>query len=389
MQIFLTGATGFLGGELLVELSKKAEVDKIYCLVRAQSEEKAMVRIRKVFELHGDEFNPEKVIPVIGELLDEHLVEELMANPRLRKIDTIIHSAANTSFSKIYDEIVEKVNIGGVRKILRWAQSLHHLKVFTYVGTATICGTAMKHRLVTEEQSPNLSAKHLVKYSYTKMMGELLLKDYLPEEKILIVRPSIIMGDSRPWIPRSYVILWALATLNQIRLFPVNAHSEIDIIPIDYASQAIIQLLFNKHRKYHVYHISSGTDSVTTPEKVTAAIKDFFPGKPEFKFVPKALLTNMKKWSKSGTLVDIHNPLYESRDYLDYWVTNFGDNSKLRILFYALEPYINFIELGQVFDNSRLLEDTNLGPSIPAHEYMKNSAMHIELINIFEGAVDF
>lgn len=87
-------------------------------------------------------------------------------------------------------------------------------------------------------------------------------------------------------------------------------------------------------------------------------------------------------------IIDDHNPLYEHKEYLDYWLEYFGDNSKLRILFYALEPYIEFIELGQIFDNSRLIEDTQMGPSIPAHIYITNSARHFDAINIFEGAID-
>jgi len=388
MEIFLTGATGFLGGELLVELARRKEVHTIYCLVRAHNEEKALARITKVFDLHGDYFDAQKVIPVVGELTDEHLSAMLTNNSRLRNVDTVIHSAANTSFTKIFADIVENVNIGGTRQLLLWAKTLKNLNVFMYVGTAAICGTNVKDCVVTEEMSPNLAAKHLVKYSYTKMIGELLLKEYLPEDKILVVRPSIIMGDSRTWIPRSYVILWALATVNHMRLFPVHPQSNIDIIPIDYATRSIIELLFNSNRNYNVYHISAGVMSATNPEKLTGAIKDSFPDKPDFKFVSKALLTNMKKWSKNGLALDDHNPLYEHKDYLDYWVDYFGDNSKLRILFFALEPYINFIELGQIFDNSRLLEDTRVGLSIPAHVYITGSAKHFDSINIFEGAID-
>ena len=388
MQLFITGVTGFLGGELLVELSKKKEIEKIFCLVRAQNEESALIRLKKIYILHGDYFDSKKIIPVIGELADSQLSTNLIKNPLLSEIDTIIHSAANTSFSKIYDDIVEKVNIGGTRHLLEWAKTLKKLELFTYIGTATICGTTVKNSLVTEDQSPNINSKHLVKYSYTKMMGELLLKDYLPKEKILVVRPSIIMGDTRSWKPRSYVILWALATLNELRLFPGNAHSNIDIIPIDYAVLSIIELVFNKDRKYSVYHISSGKDSATTPEKATNAIKDLFPEKPDFKFVPKTMLSDMKKWTKNGIIINEQSHLFQYSDYLNYWINNFGDNTKLRILFYALEPYIEFIELGQLFDNSRLLEDTNMGASIPAHIYLENSGKYIEAINIFEGAID-
>jgi len=389
MQLFITGVTGFLGGEILVDIAQKPEIEKIFCLVRAQSEDKAMVRLKKVFDLHGDNFDTSKIIPIIGDMTDDHLGEKLMNNPLLKDVDTILHSAANTSFSKIYDDQVVKVNIGGTKQILEWAKSLKKLELFTYVGTATICGTNVKNSHVTEDMSPNFESKHLVKYSYTKMMGESMLKDYLPAEKILVVRPSIIMGDSRKWTPRSYVILWALATLNELRLCPGNPASNVDVISIDYAAKSIIELVFNKKRKYSVYHISSGKASGTTPGKVTSAVADFFPDKPAFTFVPRTMLGDMKKWSKNTSLINEDNHLFKYSDYLDYWINNFGDNSKLRILFFALEPYIDFMDLGQIFDNSRLLEDTTIGQSIPAHEYLKYNGEIIKAINIFEGAVDF
>jgi hypothetical protein len=101
------------------------------------------------------------------------------------------------------------------------------------------------------------------------------------------------------------------------------------------------------------------------------------------------LLSEMKKWSKNTTLINEQNQLFKYRNYLDYWINNFDDTSKLRILFYALEPYIDFIELGQLFDNTRLLEDTNMGQSIPAHDYLKINGENIKAINIFEGAIDY
>jgi nucleoside-diphosphate-sugar epimerase len=352
------------------------------------NEASAQARIAKVFDLHGDYFDRKKVVPVAGDLTDENLEKILSADDSIKGVNHIIHAAANTSFTKIYDDNVENVNIMGTKQLLAWAQQLRSLELFVYVGTAAICGASIKNALITEELSPNLAAKHLVKYSYTKMIGELLLKEYLPADKVLVVRPSIIMGDSRAWVPRSYVILWALAAINHLRLFPSNGQSNLDIISIDYATNSIIALLLSPKRKHSVYHISSGQVSSTTPEKVTNTINVHFSGKPQFKFVPKDILTSMKHWSKNGKAVDIHNPLYQYKEYLDYWIDLFGDNSKLRILFHALEPYINFIELGQVFDNRKLLEDTNLEPSVPAHVYMTNSVKYLDNINIFEGAID-
>ena len=194
MNILLTGATGLVGGELLVTLSQRTEVNKIYCLLRSASEEAAMERLKKVFDLHDDEFDETKVIPVLGNLFDDNLTESLKSKADLNDIDVVIHSAANTSFSRFNDDLVEKANIGGLTKILLWAKSLPHLKTFLYIGTATICGKDVKDRIIHEDESPNLDATHLVKYTYTKMKGELLIREHLPEEKILIARPSIIMG---------------------------------------------------------------------------------------------------------------------------------------------------------------------------------------------------
>ncbi|MDP4266628.1 MAG: SDR family oxidoreductase [Bacteroidota bacterium] len=385
MEIFLTGVTGFLGGEILILLSKKKEIKKIYCLIRAKNEEEGYLRLEHVFELHGDHFDKNKVFPIIGNLSDTTLSNELINNNRLQNINLIIHAAANTSFGRMYDDLVQTVNIGGLNHILQWVSHLKKLETFVYVGTATICGKQVTNRVVFEDESPNINAAHLVKYSYTKMMGEINVRKVIPEDKLLIVRPSIIMGDSRPIIPRSNVILWALATLNLIRLIPVNPYSDLDIIPVDFASESIVKLIFGK-RNHNTYHISSGTESKTNTLLVTNQIANYFPEKPPFKFLNHEFISQMKDWARNR--IKPGNTLSDYNEYLDYWKQTFEEKSNLRILFAGLEPYLNFIELGQIFDNSRLINDTGIAYPEPAHEYVKRSISYLKNIDVFEGAID-
>ncbi|HTA26888.1 MAG TPA: SDR family oxidoreductase [Bacteroidia bacterium] len=385
MNIFLTGSTGFLGGELLVSLSKHEEVNKIYCLVRAISEEHAVLRLKHVFELHGDEFDPKKIIPILGNIGEHDFSHVLLNNKMIQDTNIIVHSAANTSFSKIYDKIVEQVNISGVNELIKWSLTLPNLDTFVYVGTATIAGKEANHRVIMEEESPNPKVHHVVKYTYTKMMGEMLLAKHLPKEKVLIVRPSIIMGDSRDWLPRSYVILWAIETANMLRLVPVNRDSALDVIPVDFASASIVALLFAP-RKYPVYHISAGKNSCTSVGKVMDAIEPSFPGLPAFKFIQKPLISQMKLWAK-GKLTE-GSELYQYANYLDYWKSIFDDVNQMRILLAALEPYLEFAELGQIFDNTKLLADTGFAPPEPAHNYLARSAKYLKNIDVFAGAVD-
>jgi thioester reductase-like protein len=385
MNIFITGSTGFLGGELLVNLAKHKEVNKIYCLVRAISEEHAIIRLKHVFDLHGDEFDAKKIIPVLGNLGEHDFSEILLTNKMILDTNIIVHSAANTSFSKIYDKIVEQVNITGVNQLIKWSLTLPNLHTFMYVGTATICGKEATNRIVKEEESPNLKVHHVVKYTYTKMMGEILLTQHLPKEKTLIVRPSIIMGDSRDWLPRSYVILWAIETANKLRLVPVNGDSALDVIPVDFASNSIVALLFAS-RKHSVYHISSGQNGYTSSAKVMKAIEPSFPGLPPFKFIEKGMINQIKLWAK-GKLSE-GSELYQYPEYLDYWKSIFDDVNQMRILLAALEPYLEFAELGQIFDNTRLLNDTGVQSPEPGHIYLARSAKYLKNIDVFAGAID-
>ena len=386
MNVFLTGATGFLGGEVLMDLSERKEIEKIFCLVRAKTTKEAEDRIKKVFFLHGDFYDDKRIFPIAGDLSDETLPEKLIANRSLDNIHTIIHSAANTSFSKIFDSMVKDVNIEGLKRILVWSKTLVGLETFVYVGTATICGKNILNRVVKEEESPDVNAEHVVSYTFTKMTGEQVLKDYLRESQILIVRPSIIMGDSRPWAPRSTVILWTLATVNLLRLVPVNPLAQLDIISVDFASHAIVALLFAK-RKHQVYHISSGQAGASNALQITSVIEPHFSHRPPFKFVNTSHVKQMVAWAKNHPAKP-GDDLENNTTHLTYWNDIFESRGRLRILLFALEPYLEFMELGQVFDNTKLLADTGMKQPLPAHEYIKNSVKYLEKIDVFEGAVD-
>jgi len=215
------------------------------------------------------------------------------------------------------------------------------------------------------------------------MQGEIEVSRTIPKEKLLVVRPSIIMGDSRNPRPRSYVILWALAALNAIRLIPANPYASLDIISVDYAANAITELLFAQ-RRWTTYHISSGQPSATNLARLASTIEALSDTqRPPFKFVNRQLLPLVKKWSKKP------QPASELRayhEYLNYWGSVFNGN--LRILLAGLDPYLRFVELSQTFDNSRLLADTKLPAPPPPHEYLRTTGRCLNDIDVVAGALD-
>jgi len=74
-------------------------------------------------------------------------------------------------------------------------------------------------------------------------------------------------------------------------------------------------------------------------------------------------------------------------EHLHYWDKIFKGDGRLRKLLWAINFYYKFVNLGQVFDNSRLLADTKLGLPEPAHVYMGRNREHLLKIDIV-GDID-
>lgn len=385
MELFLTGITGFLGGELLMLLSGDPRIERIYCLIRAAGMDQARARLQRVFDFHGDALDPDKVVPVLGDLSDADLAERLGADPRLRNLRMVIHGAANTSFSPIQRNGIRRVNIDGAERIFRWAAGLSRLETFVYVGTAWIRGIDNPHALVTEDESPDPSYRQLVEYCRSKSIGEIMLRSLLPAEKLLVVRPSIIIGDSRPWTPRSYSILWALAGFELMRLVPMNPEARCDVIPVDFAAHAIVTLLFAE-RRFDTYHISAGLAASTPISRFLRALD--IPGRPPFVFVNHATMMGEMKQLFRNRLPETAELLREHGAYVDYWKTELGGVEPLRVLLAGLDYYFRFVNLDLVFDNTRLLADTGLAASEPAHVYMERNRLQLRAIDIMSGATD-
>jgi thioester reductase-like protein len=378
MNVFLTGATGLLGGELLVRLSQRPDIDAIFCLVRSRRGESSADRIRAVFDVHGDAFDPGKIICIDTELLDPGLTAKLIANDSLRSIDVVVHGAANTSFLRHHGRAVMETNVRGLERILLWAQQLQHLRTFLYIGTAAICGAEITQRVVGEDESPNPLATQLVEYTRSKLLGELLVRRHLHPEQVLIARPSILLGDSRGLAPRSEVVSWAVAAMNRLRLVPATADSPLDMVPVDYAGRALSELLFAE-RRHDVYHVSAGIPGATSARQLSILLSRHFENLPAFEFVGGSLLPPLRQWLRRREPKD---ELPICAPYLDHWTRSFGGPKHLLAVLAALEPYFRFMDLGQVFDNERLLCDTGLPNSEPAHVYSSAGVRYLAEIDV-------
>lgn len=122
-SVLLTGATGFVGMEVLARYLERSDRD-VVCLVRAADDAAAGQRLDAVlhnlFGRGADRYSG-RVRALAGELSEPGLGLSPMARERLAEhVTTIVHSAASVSFAMPLEE-ARTVNVEGTRRMLEFA----------------------------------------------------------------------------------------------------------------------------------------------------------------------------------------------------------------------------------------------------------------------------
>src|SRR4051794_1473854 len=106
-NIFVTGATGLLGSELVDQLLKQKEGSKIVCLVRDEIPQSRFYQERM----------NEKLVVIKGDLRDQNLLDRVLNE---YEINTVFHLAAQTLVGQANSRPTETldVNIRGTWSLL-------------------------------------------------------------------------------------------------------------------------------------------------------------------------------------------------------------------------------------------------------------------------------
>ncbi len=247
-NVFLTGATGFLGAFLVYELLQQTNAD-IYCLVRAANVHAGKSKIKSNLEKYGiweDSFEP-RIMPILGDLsqpllgVSQEAFEMLAAN-----MDAVYHSAATLNYVYPYSAL-KAPNVLGTQEILRLA-SLIKVKPLHYVSSVAVFESPVYAGKVVKEDD---DFKHwegiFLGYSQTKWVAERLVK--IAKERglpITIHRPPLISGHSETGVGNidDFINLMIKGCL-QMGRFP-DVDYMMDMSPVDYVSKSIVHLSLQK-----------------------------------------------------------------------------------------------------------------------------------------------
>jgi thioester reductase-like protein len=313
--ILVTGATGFLGVQLVHELLDRHPQAALALLIRD--------RVGKSGQQRADSMVPaaqrSRVQVYSGDVSQPNCGLD-SANWQCLSAETtrVIHCAATVRFDHSLQE-ARDINVEGTRRMLDFAAGARQLRSLAYVGTAYVAGE--RTGLVLESELA-MGQSYRNTYEQTKAEAEALVASRLGSLPGVILRPSIIVGDSRTGVTSSFKMMyWPLKIYARglWRTVPGFPDAVLDIVPVDFVAASVARLLFDETALGSTVHLCAGPRGSATIHEIAQRAMSYFNAPepryvdPKFFFAVLRPLLFMSLWGRKRRV------LRDGRAYRDYF----------------------------------------------------------------------
>jgi long-chain acyl-CoA synthetase len=278
--VLLTGATGFIGTQVARRLIATTDAT-IVALVRADSDEEAVRRLRRVWwdwpELVAVIGSRVEVVPGDVEAPDLGLADPTYAD-LTRRLTHVVHTAADLRLDGPVEEL-RRTNVEGTAHVLALARAAnrdHGLARFAHLSTAYVCG----HRSgPIREESLSADAGFWNGYEQSKYEGEALVEAAKRELPVSVFRPGMVVGDSQTGAIKTfntvYYPLRLYLTGKLPLLLPTRRDLRLNLVPVDYVADAIARLLDDPRATGLTIHLTAPASTLPSAGELTDLVQSW------------------------------------------------------------------------------------------------------------------
>lgn len=282
-QILVTGGTGLIGSFLVPRLLRSFPDARIVLLVRAASAARLRERMVSVEEFCRAEApdidGSGRVVGIQGDVTQAHLgLSPETLDALLAETTHIVHGAATIRFDHTIEE-ARAINYGGTERILAVAErgaASGTLRRFLYIGTSSVSGrrggTIYENELEKGQEFFNT-------YEQSKCESERLVRNSMDRVPATIVRPSIVIGDSRTGRTTTFNVIYLPLRLfhrGLLTALPGSPDTLLDLVPVDWVDDVIVRLLGDERAGGKVCHLTAGPARAVPLGTLIGAAMAFF-----------------------------------------------------------------------------------------------------------------
>ena len=300
----ITGFPGFLTTRLVGELMARQPEADLHLLIEARFREEAERRVARLraeapaytgeVTLHEGDIT----LPTLG--LSEDAYVGLTS-----RVGVVWHLAGIYNLA-VPEQAAYRVNVGGTIHVLDFCEACEGLLRLNYVSTCYVSGTRQG---VVREDELDEGQDHHNHYEATKFWAEVEVQRRRQAIPTVILRPSIVVGDSRTGqtdkYDGPYYLFQALTKLPDWLPLPNigKGDASVAIVPVDFVAAAMAHIGLKAGTEGRVYQLSD-PNPMRARDIVTLALRLMDKRAPVGN-VPTSLLDRALSSSKVEELVGI------------------------------------------------------------------------------------
>jgi len=249
MRIFITGAAGFIGHNVVRFLEQRG----IECFGVDNLTTYGFVPQDELNYLVKERFRKIRATPLVGDIRNG---SDLKTRISIFNCDTIVHLASFPRQKVVSQNPIEasEVMSTGLINLLEATRLNKKIKRFVYISSSMVYGDFDTD--VTEDAI----CRPIGQYGIMKYMGEKLVEDYARQYGFdyVIIRPSAVYGELD--VEDRVVSKFMLAAMRGDVLKVKGAGEVLDFTYVEDAAQGIVQATLSKNTSNKIYNITRSAE---------------------------------------------------------------------------------------------------------------------------------